>query len=296
MKKIFLVIMGFLLWGVFSSDVSAETISYKKLDNIYFNLKVNGNSSSNYVTMFYLDNRLAYCIDPGVEINTRVYNSSNNWGVTNISAEKQKYLEKIGYYGYEYPNHQTDKYYIAAQELIWEAIKDVDSYFTTGPNGTGSRIDISREKNEILALVKKHDIVPSFVDDTLIGSKGTTLTFEDENKVLDDYDISGSNHHKIERKSNSIVVGFSADLNEDEITLTRKSNYNDLLLVYTMAGSQSLASLRISSPDTYSFKIKSIEVPSPPKEIVKVPSTGIGDRAINYNVIKFYKYDFSRFN
>lgn len=70
MKKLFVFTLGILFFGLFTSGAKAETISYQRLDNIYFNLNVNGNVSSNYVTMFYLDGRLAYCIEPGAAINT----------------------------------------------------------------------------------------------------------------------------------------------------------------------------------------------------------------------------------
>ena len=155
MKKLSLLTLGFILFSFGISFVKAETITYKKLDNIYFNMTVDGVNSSNGVTMFYLDGRLAYCIEPGVAINTKTYDSTNDWSKTTLTKEKQQYLEKIGYYGYEYPGHQTDKYYIATQELIWKSVKNIEAYFTTGPNGTGEKIDINKEKNEILALIKK---------------------------------------------------------------------------------------------------------------------------------------------
>ena len=300
MKKIFVVALGIIMCTLSVNIVKAETISYKRLDNIYFNLNVDGVSSSNHVTMFYLDNRLAYCIEPGAAINTKTYNSTSDWSKTGLSEETQKYLEKIGYYGYEYPNHQTPNYYIATQELIWKAIKNVDVYWTTGANGTGSVIDLSKEKNEILFLVKKHDTIPSFTNDTITGEKGTTKTFYDENMVLNDLEISKSSYHKIDKQNNKLVIDFSNDLKEETLTLTKQNYYKDLLLVYTMPGSQALASLRISNPESYSFRVKSIEIPEEPEqpknEIVKVPSTGDDYKTSHFNIVKFYNYDFRRYN
>jgi len=300
MKKIFIIALGIVMCGIMINEVKAETINYKRLDNIYFNLTVDGISSSNHVTMFYLDNRLAYCIEPGASINTRVYNSNTNWNGTSLSEEVSKYIEKIGYYGYEYYNHQTPYYYIATQELIWKAIKNIDIYWTTGENGTGSVIDISKEKNEILSLVQKHNNIPSFANDTITGEIGTTKTFYDENGVLNDFDISESNYHKIDKQNNKLLITFSNELKEDILTLTRKNYYNDLLLVYTMPGSQALASLRISNPEIYNFKVKNIKIPEneevPKKEIVKVPSTGDNYKQTIFNTVKFYKYDLGRFN
>ena len=202
MKKFRVLILGIILFVLSVEGIKAETISYKRLDNIYFNLTVDGRTTSNHVTMFYLDDRLAYCIEPGKDITTKVYNALPNWNGTNLSLETQKYIEKIGYYGYEYPNHQTPKYYIATQELIWRAIKNVDIYFTTQKDGRGDIIDLSAEKREILSLVEKHDVIPSFTNTTIEGKVSETLTVFDDNNVLENFNISESKYHQIVKKDN----------------------------------------------------------------------------------------------
>ena len=65
MKKFFLAGLGVCLFITSLCNVRADNISYKRLDNIYYNLTVNGKFESNHVTMFYLADRLAYCIEPG---------------------------------------------------------------------------------------------------------------------------------------------------------------------------------------------------------------------------------------
>ena len=230
-------------------------------------------------------------------VRTSTYNSQSSWQNTNFNEETQKYLEKVGYYGYEYKNHQTSRYYIATQELIWKAIKNVDIYWTTGPNRSGSAIDVSAEKNEILALINKHDTVPSFVNETIAGEKGSTQIIEDTNEVLNNYDLSKSIYHKVIKQDNNLIVNYSNDIKEEKLTLTRKNNnYNDLLLIYTMPGSQALASLRISAPETYTFNLKSLEKEEPKKEIVKVPSTGNNPKINHFKIVKFYNYDHKRFS
>ena len=64
MKKICMIFLGIIAFGVFNGAVKADNISYKRLDNIYFNLNVDGISSSNHVTMFYLDGRLLIALNP----------------------------------------------------------------------------------------------------------------------------------------------------------------------------------------------------------------------------------------
>ena len=293
MKKFRVLILGIILFVLSVEEIKAEAISYKRLDNIYFNLTVDGRTTSNHVTMFYLDDRLAYCIEPGKDITTKVYNALPNWNETNLSLETQKYIEKIGYYGYEYPNHQTPKYYIATQELIWRAIKNVDIYFTTQKDGRGDIIDLSAEKREILSLVEKHDVIPSFTNTTIEGKVGETLTVFDDNNVLENFNISESKYHQVVKKDNQLDIAFNKKVKEEELTLSRNNYDNLTLLVYHMQDSQKLAALRFSIKEDYKFQLKSVEKP---KEIVKVPSTSISKSSVQFGVLKFYQNDSSHFN
>ena len=79
MKKVGLLWMGLCLFCFGLYSVKADNITYKKLDDINFNLTVDGKKESNYVTMFYLDNRLAYCIEPGKDITSKIYDSFPDW-------------------------------------------------------------------------------------------------------------------------------------------------------------------------------------------------------------------------
>ena len=110
--------------------------------------------------------------------------------------------------------------------------------------------------------------------------------------------MSDSQFHMIDKQDNKLIIDFSGEEHEEDILLTRKNNYSDLLLVYTMPGSQSLASLRISSPKTYAFKLKSVITPKeyPKKEVVKVPSTSDDNKIEHFNILKVFKYDSRRFN
>ncbi len=295
-KKIILLCLGVFIFISGNTLVKADNITYKKLDGIYFNLKVNDKVESNYVTMFYLDDRLAYCIEPGKDITTSNYDAFTDWSKVNIGSEKSNYLEKIGYYGYEYPGHQTDKYYIATQELIWQAFNNVEIYFTTEKNGNGNIIDISKEKEQILKLVKGHDTYPSFSNTKITGKVGRNLMVEDTNKVLSDYDISTSKNHKIKIKDNTLSIDFNNELvNEEVINLTKKNYDNKTLLVYLKEGSQQLASLRLSSTNKTNFTLANEleEVP----EVIKVPVTGIDNSQVkHFNVFCFGVNNGKKFN
>ena len=280
-KKITLLLFSSLVIFAFTSSVKAEKISYKKIDGVYYNQLVNGKWESNYVTMFYFGNVLAYCIEPGVDINTSDYNSSKDWSQTSFSKEQQEQLEKIGYYGYEYPGHQKIEYYLAAQELIWEVGNpDVEVYWSSGKNGSGTRLSYEKEKQEILDLIAKDGLRPSFSESLITGEIGTELTIKDENNVLNNYSISASKYHEVAINDNNLFVHLNEELvPEEKRILTRKNYDNGVLIVYTKGNSQKLATLRFSSPITTYLNIGNKEKPETPetpdnKEIVKVPNTG----------------------
>ena len=274
MKKLFtfLLFLSICLTSHYNVQaLDSAKITYHRLDNIVYNRKIGNNFKTNYVTMFKLNDRIAYCVEPGVEITESYYDIYTDWSKVNFSNELKEYIEKLGYYGYEYPGHQTSRYYIAAQELIWKAVKpETEVVWTTGKNYTGEVIDVSKEKEEILSLVQKHDLKPSFSEKSFKAVVGNKIVLEDENNVLDDYEISSSEYHDVVKEGNTITITLNSEVvPEETLTLTRK-HYDDApLLVYSKANSQTLSALRITTDKETYIKISNEEAP----EVVEVPNT-----------------------
>ena len=274
MKKLFtfLLFLSICLTSHYNVQaLDSAKITYHRLDNIVYNRKIGNNFKTNYVTMFKLNDRIAYCVEPGVEITESYYDIYTDWSKVNFSDELKEYIEKLGYYGYEYPGHQTSRYYIAAQELIWKAVKpETEVVWTTGKNYTGEVIDVSKEKEEILSLVQKHDLKPSFSEKSFKAVIGNKIVLEDENNVLDDYEISSSEYHDVVKEGNTITITLNSEVvPEETLTLIRK-HYDDApLLVYSKANSQTLSALRITTDKETYIKISNEEAP----EVVEVPNT-----------------------
>ncbi len=279
MKKFVYAVMFLSLFVCIRPVYAEETkITYNKLQGIAYNQKINGELKSNIVTFFQMQDRVAYCIEPGVAINEKLYEIHTDWSVTNLSDELKEYIEKIGYYGYEYPGHNTSYYYIAAQELIWKAVRpDIEVIWTTEKNLGGSVIDISKEKNEILNLVNSHSLMPSFSSKTVTDYVGREIILTDENNVLDYYEISKSNNHEIVKDGNTLKIKLSDEkVPDEEIILTRKYYDKESLLIYSKGNSQKLAALRITMDKSTNFFIGNMEEP---EEIIEVPNTGINTGA-----------------
>lgn len=285
MKRIFYAVLVLTLFYVGKPVLAEESrITYNNLPGIVYNQTIDGELKSNNVTLFQVQDRIAYCIEPGVAINEKLYDYYYDWSISNTSDELKERIEKIGYYGYEYPGHQTEYYYIAAQELIWKEVRpDIEVKWTTEKNLGGLVIDVSKEKEEIMRLVDSHSLVPSFSFEEVGGYVGDDIVLTDTNNVLDNYEVSESKYHKITREGNSLRIKLNENVvGEEVITLTRKYYDNAPLLIYSRGNSQKLAALRITMDNTISFKISNKEKP----EIVSVPNTGIGfDVSQNVSII-----------
>lgn len=276
-KFSFVLLVLSLFYCIFPVKALEAQISYQRLDGIYYNITVSGDFQSNHVTSFHLNDRIAYCIEPGVEINTRLYDLGD-WSSISLSDEVKEYIEKVGYYGYEYPGHQNNYYYIAAQELIWNAVRpDASVVWTTGVNMTGDVIDISAYKSEIESLVNSHSLLPSFALEDFSSYVGDEIVLEDTNNVLDHYDISNSLYHDIKKEGNKLKIKLNDEKVDKEIITLSRIYYDDApLIIYSKGSSQKLGALRITMDKSTYFTISNEEIPKEEEEIVEVPNTGIG--------------------
>ena len=119
-------------------------------------------------------------------------------------------------------------------------------------------------------MVQKHNLKPSFSEKSFKAVVGNKIVLEDENNVLDDYEISSSEYHDVVKEGNTITITLNSEVvPEETLTLIRK-HYDDApLLVYSKANSQTLSALRITTDKETYIKISNEEAP----EVVEVPNT-----------------------
>lgn len=250
MKKIIfslVLFFGFLVGA--NAKTNDTTIEFNNLTNYYYEIKGSNMYLSNYTTMFYANGKIAYCIEPGVNITTHTYDSSSD--IASLSKEKKEYLEMLGYFGYEYPGHNTVKYYLATQELIWEYMGGVSARFTSAKNGAGTEFDLSNEKNSILNLIKNYKKNPSFSES--VFSIGIENKITDINNVLKDYEVISD--FNVKKEGNSLV--FKYDKEEDKKIILKYKKYDtNTTLIYSKGSSQKLASLRLSLEKVVKVPIK----------------------------------------
>jgi len=206
---LFTIIGAFFMFGSVSK-VNASTLTQNKYDDIW----IDSNNTDEYRGMtdkfaeYNIDGDVTYCIEPNVSITTSNYLGQVGYINSPYDYELNRKLQLIGYYGYDYPGHQTLRYRMATQILIWKSIRPTQDFkFWTKANGQGDFIDISYEENEILRLVNLHDIKPSFEFETKNATIGKSIDFVDTTGVLSNFEVVNNN-------------GIATSINGNTLTLT----------------------------------------------------------------------------
>ncbi len=209
----------------------------------------------------YLNGKMAYCIDPPTPINTNIYSSYNDFSVSGYSDDIKKQMELIAHYGYEYPGHNTIKYYMATQELIWLFSDDEYIKWTVSDTSSSEEINIENEKNDILQLVNKHNILPSFINACYVQDFGTKLKLADSNNVLSNYDIITD----LQYTTNNSIIEFNANkFGNHTINLKSKNKKDQDSIVYksddTRSQMMSIFGFRDIKEGSFSIVISDISV------------------------------------
>ena len=260
MKKLLMAILLGIIGVITSiSDAHAlendSTLTTSYIDNVYAYHYKNGVLRSYGKLPFrYQNGSLVYCIEPDRVINHTTYNSTNDWSITGYSEDVKKQMELIAHFGYEYPNHNTIRYYMATQELIWlysdDYVKWMDTYSTNG--SVGNQINVENEKNEILSLIDKYNLYPSFASQSYNGYFGDKLELIDTNNVLNNYAYRcGINY-----TSNSNVATFVLNkFGNNKITYIKGYNAGFTTVYYHNLDSQMMASLKLRDSKEISMNI-----------------------------------------
>ena len=236
MKKIFKTLLCLCIISIFGiKGVKANVgdhvnLEKHEIENVWAYHYRNGEMVT-YVNLpfRYADGKLVYCIQPDVRITTNDYiiYDFNRAGYTDESKRK---MELISYYGYRYDGHNDLKYYIATQDLIWELYMHDYIKWTKGGE-FGEEIDISEEKNEILDLINKHNVLPEFNDSINEVKVNETKEFVDSNNVLNNYDIEYSGDIEVVKENNRLII-TPRKQGEYTINFVHKKNYDSGTFLY----------------------------------------------------------------
>lgn len=206
-----LIILFFLMVGfaypIKTMASTKEMLNYSLVDNVWYTTRGGGKpyDSRPYVT-YDMGGKTVFCIQPGVEILTNSYIGYEGVENSPYSDDVNKKIELIGYYGYDYPEHNTLRYRMATQALIWEAVSGQIVEYWTQASGYGDYINVDYEKNEIMKLVKSHNVKPSFDKKEIDLNIGEELFLNDENEVLDKYEVIKTDDALVRIENNKLYI------------------------------------------------------------------------------------------
>lgn len=214
------------------TNVYAATLVQTPIDNVYYTRRGGGQSylSAQYNT-YDMDGRTVYCIEPGVDITTHTYNGATGWINSPYSEEINRKIQLYGYYGYDYPGHNTLRYRMAAQALIWETTGGQILEYWTERYGYGDYINVDYEKNQIKKLANAHYQVPSFNNEYKTGVIGQPITFTDNSGVLSEYKVYTSNGASSSISGNTLTV-VPNQVGEISVSLVRKTYTNNPTTIF----------------------------------------------------------------
>ena len=218
--------------------------------SIYAMIHIANQYGFDYVQQLYVGDKTVFCIEP-MQLFTEgldYHQDTAKWD--ELSEQTRQNIWEINYYGYSYSGHQTEKYYVATQVMIWQAVTGTwyQPYYTDGT----TVYDISNEVAVINNLRTQPQGRPSFNNQTIKMGLNTPVTLTDTKGTLSNYSITNSNGIRASVDGNNLTVAITSENYDKSITFSRNFNARDVNVIYGSAGYQRviyLASRRDPSPN-----------------------------------------------
>ena len=287
MKKIlFFVLLIFMMCNV--TKANETTLIKDKFDNTHTYYYDSNQGRYRYLltSKYIFEDSVAYCIELGKPIDSFNYVFSSSFDGSNLSKEDIDYIKLAAYYGYNYPGHESDNYYLATQDIIWKRLSNVSVKYIRNMN-PNNYIDVSKEKEDILLLMSKHNIKPSFYGSEINIIRGKEYVLEDTNDVLGNYSI---NNDFTYYDGNKLII--QDKFYDDSITLFRLNYTDRQFFLYSSGGNQKMMSAGSLDDESFEIKLNFIEGSIRLKKLDKeTGDTPLGDATLNGAVYDLYDSD-----
>ena len=205
-----------------------------------------------YLSYLYVGGKTVFCIEPMMLFSEGVEYTENYTKWDDLSESQRQAIWEINYYGYSYPGHQTDAYYIATQLMIWEVVdRWYDPYYTDGT----TYYDVSAEINEINSLRSNPQGRPSFNNTTVKAAINVPVTLTDSKGVLPNYNIHNGKGVNLSANGNNLTVTLTSTDFDSSMTFSNKYEARDVNIIYGAPGYQNTIYLATRVDPTGSFKL-----------------------------------------
>lgn len=263
-------------------DNGVVTLDMTDIGGRYAMIHINNQFGFDYISYLTVGDKTVFCIEP-MQLFTEgldYHEDTAKWD--ELSEQTRQVIWEISYYGYSYPDHQTEKYYTATQCMIWQAVTGT-WYQPYEMDGT-TIYDISGEMAEINRLRSQPQGRPSFNNQTVKMGLNSPVTLTDTKGTLGNYSITNANGINASVNGNNLTVAITSENYDKSITFSRNFSARDVNVIYGSSGYQRviwLASRRDPSPDfklNFELRYADIEVE---KQDVETGNKTQGDATFN---------------
>lgn len=252
-NKLHYIIVLFLISLLPFLDARAnEYLLFYEIDPHYTS-RIEGSTFFQQLTIYQINDSTGYSLEADLSF-TQVIATKDETYLNQYTEEERTYLEQIAYYGYDY--NKTKKRYMATQELIWEYVNNIDVYWLDEFN---NRVDLEKEKSEILNLAQQPIKQPNFEEKEIEGLYFQEFTLTDLNDSLDNYEIIHDSSNIVQKEENQLKIKIR-DAKETEITLRKKVEKETM--TYTIFRSPHIVTFGVSENIEQKIKIVPLNKPN----------------------------------
>ena len=208
-----------------------------------------------YISHLYVGDKTVFCIEPMqlfIAGNDYIPDSAK-WD--ELSESQRQAIWEINYYGYSYPGHESENYYVATQIMIWQVVTGnwYQPYYMDGT----TTYDISNEMNEINNLRSTPQGRPSFNNQTIKMGLNTPVTLTDSKGTLSNYSITSGNGVNASVNGNDLTVSITSENYDKTLTFSRNFGARDVNIIYSIpcALYELLQNWKKRSKEIYHFDI-----------------------------------------
>ncbi|CWU72985.1 LPXTG cell wall anchor domain-containing protein [Carnobacterium divergens] len=202
----------------------------------------------NPIYVMKMDGKKVFCVESGIFTTT-----GGGYIPESYISPKKDILSKIAYYGYTNTG-QSHYDYVVTQVMIWEELGD-QYVSSTIPN-------YQQRKAEIMAMVNRHDTLPSWHNQEVKVTVGESITLADSHGVLSGMSLESNNTNAtLQQDGNNITITPNANSNDGSITY-RKVPQNEVgtSIVYTKPQHQTLVEFHLESAKQATVKVDVIKL------------------------------------
>lgn len=259
---IFIGVMILNVSNYANAGINDTVIDKNRMDGVYAITKIGGVDRIFHLNMYRMNGVVAYCIDIGVDITTNIYNSTGDFGISYLTREQIDYIRSISYVGYGYPGHDDYRFYMAAQEIIWEYLSGVEVYWSNEMSANGKEIDINNFKAEIIRMRDEYARGLNIKLERGEYYIGEEVSVSVVSGNIENYTVSSDNNSSVSVNGNGLVIKMGNDIGKGKVTLNKRGIYNYDSQLYYYNTSQRLISNGNYNNDSIelSFNIKGVSL------------------------------------